>query len=73
MEWAFSYIATIAPMFIRSCLNSSSIMRSNDRAYISSTAIAEPYGVFIKDFQHFMMFRKLTAEELLTNICFHNC
>ena len=48
-------------------------MRSNDRAYISSTAIAEPYGVFIKDFQHFMMFRELTAEELLTNICFHNC
>ena len=39
-------------------------MRSNDRAYISSTAIAEPYGVFIKDFQHFMMFRELTDIEI---------
>ena len=36
IEWAFGFISTIAFMVIRSWLNNSSIMGSNDWAYIST-------------------------------------
>ena len=49
-------------------------MGNNDQAYIFTATIAHFYGVFIKDFEHFM-FLEMTIdqlEEILNNICFHN-
>ena len=39
-----------------------SIVENNDLAHISTTTITQLYCIFIKDFQHFMMFQELEVE-----------
>ena len=54
IKWALGSISTIACMVIRSWLNNSSIIQSNDWGYISAATITQFYRISIKDFGHFM-------------------
>ena len=60
--WAFGSISTTASMGIRCWLYNSSSIESNDWVYISATAIAQFYRMFIKGFGHFMLFWEMTVD-----------
>ena len=59
--------STIASMFIRGWLNNSSIMGSNNWAYISTATATQFNCIFINDFGRFMMFLEMKVDQWKTS------